>query len=65
MVSSVRWVLMVPFAVTATGVVAGSPFSVSWLAASARCAEVACSTIGPGTAASAPQSTSPRTSASV
>src|SRR4051794_25332564 len=64
-VSRVRWVLMVPFAVTATGVAAGTPLPVSADAASARCADDACSTSGPGAAASAAQSTSPRTSTSV
>src|SRR3954464_3778302 len=56
---------VVPCAVTTHGLVSANPYSVRVLAASARCDAVACRISGPGAAASAAQSTSPRTSASV
>ena len=62
--STVRCLVVVPAEVTATGVCAAMPNSVSPLATSARCAAAACSTSMPGAAASRGQSTPVRTSAS-
>src|SRR3954465_3710220 len=64
-VSTERCWHVVPFAVTTAGVVSASPYSISVRAASGRCDAVACRISGPGAAASADQSTSPRTSATV
>ena len=62
--STVRCRVVVPAEVTATGVCAAMPNSVSPLATSARCEAVACSTSIPGAAASRGQSTPVRTSTS-
>src|SRR5258705_9652824 len=64
-VSTERCWHVVPFAVTTVGVASASPYSISVRAASGRCDAVACKINGPGAAASAAQSTSPRTSATV
>src|SRR6185312_3983666 len=64
-VSTERCWHVVPFAVTTVGVVSASPYSISVRAASGRRDAVACRISGPGAAASAAQSTSPRTSATV
>ncbi len=64
-VSTERCWQVVPCAVTTHGVVSASPCSIRVRAASARCDAVACRISGPGAAASASQSTSPRTSATV
>src|SRR5882757_6046684 len=56
---------VVPLAVMTHGVLVVSPYSMSVRAASGRCVAVACRIRGPGAAARAPQSTSPRTSATV
>jgi hypothetical protein len=61
---TVFWVVVVPLAVTATGVCAAMPCSVSAEATSGRCEAVACSTNVPGAAARRAQSTPARTSAS-
>src|SRR3984893_16819370 len=63
--STERCAQVVPEDVTTHGVVSASPYSIRVRAASATCDEVACKISGPGAAASAPQSTSPRTSATV
>ncbi|SKT75526.1 Uncharacterised protein [Mycobacteroides abscessus subsp. abscessus] len=64
-VSTVRCAHVVPCAVTATRVWSARPCSMSALAASGTCVGVACRISGPGAAARAAQSTSPRTSATV
>src|SRR5262245_24120017 len=64
-VSTERCWHVVPCAVTTVGVVSASPYSISVRAASGRWEAVACRISGPGAAASAAQSTSPRTSATV
>src|SRR6478735_1225930 len=56
---------VVPLAVTTHGVLSVSPYSIRVRAASGRCDAVASRIRGPGAAASAAQSTSPRTSATV
>jgi hypothetical protein len=62
--STVRCRVVVPAAVTATGVCAAIPNSVSPLATSARWETDACRTSTPGVAATRGQSTPVRTSAS-
>lgn len=64
-VSMERCWQVVPCAVTTHGVFSASSCSIRVRAASARCDDVACRISGPGAAASASQSTSPRTSATV
>ena len=63
--STERCAQVVPWAVTTHGVLSASPYSMRERAASGRCEAVAVKISGPGAAASAAQSTSPRTSATV